>query len=394
MAWRRALVLAFAALAAAAPGQAVPVTLYAHVIDSLQDFPFSTQAPDDAYRVDSGIGVATATVSCLPEVQSTGLRQEHHTVYGFSSPTRIDYETMESGRPRYGPERGLGTDVELDPEAPMALHWYLSSPRPDEPNGQAVPTPNVVVRATMRTNDAISVDDTSYNEGEVLASGQSEAALLAGPSSQGVEVEEVDGRSVYHFVVPMTMEQSVIPRATGFNLRVDVLMDGLPCSEGYLMTNSVFVHTSPDHRPRLEFEAERFVRIESVYPQVIDDQLVVLALLQDAWGPTDLVSASLDLRGPGLEVTLPGNLTRPDAHHHVHGQYFLGTQVAFVLPLDRPLANATYDLRITATTLQGAVEEAEVSVQLGEAREAPGPGAFLLAAGVALGLAARRRPLP
>ncbi|MEA3135738.1 MAG: hypothetical protein QOC71_19, partial [Thermoplasmata archaeon] len=300
---RATAILLMAAALALPPAGATPVTLYGHVVHMGQDFPLNTQEPPSDFVVDEGIGLMTNTLTCLPATGVVNTSQGYHTMYGYSSPSFVEYGQAEDGGPRVHPERGLSADARLDAASPMVLHWYFSEPQPGE-LGTPAPVPNVVVQATMRTGESLSVDDRAYDEGPILAQGRSAPALLAGQSSQGVEVDTVDGRIVYHFTVPMAIEEPVIPRATGFNLRVDVFVENEVCGEDKaVMPNAVLLHSSPGHRPRLELGVLDHLQLQYIHPQVVEPDLVIHTSVLDVWGVYDVVVFKATIEGPGMPAT-------------------------------------------------------------------------------------------
>ena len=81
-----------------------------------------------------------------------------------------------------------------------------------------------------------------------------------------------DGRWLDEFAIPMTIDAPVIPRDSGYNLRVDVRMDNPACTRGVdeaVMPNVVRIHSDPDHRPRMEFAVTNPIRIEALHPQFL-----------------------------------------------------------------------------------------------------------------------------
>jgi hypothetical protein len=386
---------AAAQVAVPSSSASVPTTLYAHLLD-LQDIPMNTQAPGEAYSLDIGAGLATATTSCLPTTPDVDLSQDWHTWYAYDSPALVDYSGAVGGHPRTHPERGMVADVHLDPATPMVLHWYWSGWTPQTDGGQAV-VPNVVVEATLRTGDQISVNDEGYNQGDVIARGTSVPATLAGPFTQGVDHDEVAGHTVYHFAVPLKLEAAVIPHATGYNLRVDTYLQNPACPGGKgVMPNEVRLHTSAGHRPRLEFGAANVVRLGAIKPQLLNDSLVLDAIVDDAWGSYDLSNVTVVASGPGLPPTPMGAWSPLPSPVHCHcygqGQYDQAPARRFTLPLAHPQAGA-YHFDAVATTLANRTVDLPFDIQLGSVVDAPSLSAPVLSVGLVVlaALAARNR---
>jgi hypothetical protein len=233
---------------AAADG--VPTTLHLYV-DPLQDFPMSTQAPPDGFVVDSGLGLASNTFTCADNPGGVARPfSSSHTERGYAYPEPV--EVSRGGEVSFHPARGVDGDVAIAGDT-VTLHWYWAmDPAPGVPGGEQVPLvlPNVVVEATLRTGDAVSIDDAALDQGPVVAAGSSQPATLAGPMTQGATYSDVDGQQVYEFTVPMKVSAPLVPHDQGFNLRVDTYL--AECGDGRVMPHAVAVHSSPGHRPRLE----------------------------------------------------------------------------------------------------------------------------------------------
>lgn len=299
---------AFPALGIANPRDPANVTLYFH-INGFQQFPINTQPPADLYKQDAGVGITTASSTCGGLSQGTPANKEFHTSYGYSSPGYVEYNFTPDGTPRIHPERGLSYDIRFDGEG-FNLYWYLSTqtglpaqPQAD-PNTIPVVVPNVVVRATLRTGDNVTVDDSGYNDGLLIAQGQTAPALLARDATTGARWAEVEGQNVYEFVVPMALQADTIPKDGGYSLRVDTFLDNPHCgdpSQSYLMPNLVRVHTSPEFRPRMEPRIHVPVRIEYMHPQFIFEDLVVHTSMNSPWGNYDV-----DESAGGIELSIEG----------------------------------------------------------------------------------------
>jgi hypothetical protein len=332
------------------PVVSTPTTLYFHLID-FQDFPINTQKPDDRYVDSTAIGLATHSLNCLPnpnDVAGQGGAPfvDNHKYYGYSSPSYVEYNFEQDGKPRTHPERGISYDAVMDQGAPFFLYWYMAtmpygapSVPPATTDQVPVVIPNVVVKATIRAGDAISVDDTAYDTGPELASGKTVAATLAAgavqPNTSGVTSEDVtpvgktaSGADLYEFKVPMTISQPVIPRATGYNLRIDMYMEdpSSQCNEDKkFMSNSVKVHTDPAHRPRMELAIMDPIRLEYLHPQFVGDDLVIHTSMNSAWGNYDVNEQEPDgitvsVEGPSPATSLVKAAIVQRTHEHYHHQ--------------------------------------------------------------------------
>ncbi|MGB0652450.1 MAG: hypothetical protein ACPGQL_04555 [Thermoplasmatota archaeon] len=356
---RRSLVVGCAFLLAAAiplasaqegagirnPNTSTPTTLYMH-IDGIQDFPINTQPPDDRYSKSEPFGTITHSTSCLPSVDGASLvSSSFHTYYGYSTPGYVEYDFEENGGPRYHKERGLSFDVKLDTGYQSTIYWYLESqivsgesPQAD-PNTLPVIIPQVKVQATIRGGDDVSVGDAAFNEGPEIASGEAGPFNLY-PQTADTAVYTVDGKHVYEYAIPLSFSSDTILRDESYNLRIDVFVDlqGL-CEPGqfennYVMPNLVRIHTSPEHRPRMDMAVMNPIRIEYIHPQFVGDELVVHTSFNSPWGNYDV-----DEQPGGIEVAINGpspatSMARAAfvQRHHEHFFHQEPVDVSYVWP--------------------------------------------------------------
>jgi len=320
------------------PNASTPVVLYMH-LNGIQDFPINTQPPHPDHAASISAGAQGHTTSCLPEVpQLPVAHQERHTYYGYSSPGYVEYEFIEAGKPRYHPERGLSFDVDLDMDAPFTVHWYLETQtgagsEAIDPDQVPLVLPGVTVRATVRTGDEIGLGDENYNTGPVIAAGQA-TGTLAGPATppDGAEHSQAGTHHVYHFAIPMEIQAAQIPQATGYNLRLDVLMDNPVCAEGMLMPDVVAMHTSEGHRPRMELSILNPIRIEYLHPQFIGKELYVHASLNSPWGNYDVDELpggiAISIEGPAQATAVERAVFTQ--RHHEHNQHQKAVDVSYL----------------------------------------------------------------
>jgi hypothetical protein len=196
------------------------------------------------------------------------------------------------------------------------------------------------------------VDDRAYNTGPILVQGRSEAATIAAdkvlPRAPGLAQPEhvralgqqADGTWLFEFAVPMAIETPLIPRSTGYNLRVDVAMDNPACTQpdAALMPNLVRVTSSPGHRPRMEFAVRNPLRIDALHPQFVGDDLVVHAAVNAAWGNYDVGEPSIytpSVTDDDLKVTIQGpseaaGLVRFGLNSDTHPHYMHQNDVTLV----------------------------------------------------------------
>ena len=324
---RLAALVALALLPAAAAQVGItnpadgPATLYFHLM-GFQDFPINTQVPaNESYEEEGGVGLATSTLSCLPAGPMVNPDQEFQTYYGYSTAGYVEYDYRGMGLTQTWPERQMGYNLVLDAGVPPILVWYVEATTGLTPEPPQV-LPNVVVQATLRIPEGISVDDSNYNKGPVIAMGRSEPALLAGTSSQGVEYANVDGRHVYGFRVPLDLQETNVG-ATGYVLRIDMFLDNPLCgdpSQGYLMPTGLRPYTDPDHRSRITTAALEPLRITSLRPMVNGSVVEVHGSVQSVWGNYDVDEGNLALRieGPQTNLVLPPRQVRQLSSVHGH----------------------------------------------------------------------------
>ncbi|HUR25478.1 MAG TPA: hypothetical protein VM327_05640 [Candidatus Thermoplasmatota archaeon] len=328
------------------PEVSTPTTLYMHLID-FQDFPINTQPPDDRFVDATAIGLATHSLNCVDNPPAGGAPlQDNHKYYGYSSPSYVEYNFEQDGKPRTHPERGISYDAVMDSGAPFFLYWYMSTMPYGAPSTPQVPSesapvviPNVVVKATIRAGDAISVDDTAYDTGPELAGGQTVPATLAGatvqPNTAGQTSPDVtpagnsaSGAPIFQFKVPMTITSPVIPRATGYNLRIDMYVEdpaGQCTDKEKFMPNAVKVYTDPTHRPRMELSILDPIRLEYLHPQFVGDDLVIHTSMNSAWGNYDVNEQdpdgiSVSVEGPSPATSLAKAAIVQRTHEHYHHQ--------------------------------------------------------------------------
>jgi hypothetical protein len=356
------------------PTVSTPTTLYFHLIN-FQDFPINTQKPDDRFTDASAIGLATNSLTCVPKPPAgTGNPfQEFHKYYGYSSPSYVEYNFEQDGKPRTHPERGISYDAIIDQSAPFYLYWYLqtmtglpSGATPVNPDSTPVVIPNIVVKATMRAGDAISVDDKAYDSGPELVSGQTKPAIIGGgqvsdPASPGSsthpEVRYVGGTPgqgpyIYEFRIPMTVQQPIIPRATGYNLRIDMYLDNQACTSAdqKVMPNLVKIHTSPENRPRMEMALMNPIRLEYLHPQFVGDDLVIHTSMNAAWGNYDVNEQDPDgiqvsVTGPSPATSLAKAAIVQRTHEHYHHQEAVDITYVWPYKTDRA-ANGLYTVEV------------------------------------------------
>lgn len=374
-------------VASAAPGisnptDVAPVTLYFHLA-GFQDFPINTQEPPAEYIVNRDAGATAATTSCIPGTPA-GTGQSFHTLYGFSSPGFVEYDYIENGQPRHHAERALSNDVALEGET-ILLHWFVATQAGapgaggEDPSALPLAVPQVTVKGTLRMGEAVTLPGGGFNDGAILAEGQSDPAQLAGPAtaqlSPGVNWTVVDDRNVYEILVPLTIRDMIIPQAGGFALRIDtfVSMPGVcddPATSGSVAPHAIQVHSSPGHRPRLDVRTPAAARIDYVHPQFVGDLLYVHTSANSPFGNYDIdaANATFSITGPSTASSV--RIAATTLRTHEHGRHTEPVDITFEWGFLRDsAADGEYTVKIGYSNRQHtAFATAEASFTVGDDR--------------------------
>lgn len=374
------------------PNVSTPTTLYFHV-SGFDDFPINTQPPSDEFSADPVLGLGTASSSCAgqdPVPGFSAVGEEHHTFYGYSSPGFVEYNVIENGKPRVHPERGLSYDVQIDSAKDWTLHWFLktqvvASNENTDPNQAPIVVPNVVVKATIKSGDSISINDVGYNKGDLIAEGKSAPITLAGDLTAQINSDKTGfvgytkngNDNIYEYAIKLEQKSATIPKLTGYNVRVDVYMDNPACNNppttGYTMPNNVRIYTAPQFRPRMEMSVMNPVRIEYMHPEFVGDELVVHTSENSPWGNYDVNNGpggvELHIKGPGFEAD-PPKLARAAfvQRFHEHNFHTKAVDVTYAWPYkDDKAGDGTYTVSLSVKNLQeSATATGTTTFQLGK----------------------------
>lgn len=381
--------------------ETVATTLYLHPLN-LQHMPMNTQTPPGR-EFEAGGLAGTTTLTCLHPTSGpvTGglTSQAFATYYGYSTLSFVAYERISStGSPLVHPTRGLAYDTTL--VGTPTLYWSMTPTQiANVPAGGAA---NVVVEARLHAPDGVSLDDRAYDTGTILLSGQTDAVTLlgstiAGPGSAQVTVDQVDGRFVYTFKVAMQVQNPVIPKATGYNLRIDVRMDVPGCEPGTAIMPTVLEpYASPIHRSRLAVMNEEPLRQEPILVQGGRNNITFVTNTTSAWGAYDVnvPNATLTIMGPvQTDAEVRETIWRTREHFH------LANPVVQTWTLDtRDLPDGAYTAVYRVPNLQGTATAEAVTtfviadgqLQSGPPHKMPLPPAALLM-GLAFALVMRRQ---
>ncbi len=369
------------------PYESTPTTMYMH-INGFQDFPINTQKPSDKYAEEVRVGTATHSM-CVETPLGTATYRSEHTWYGYSSPSIVEYDVDDGGKPRIHQERGLSFDVELDQSVDPVFKWFLAGAVPFEPpqGTESVhpPIPNVIVRAIVRQGDEISIENAAFNTGEVIAQGQTDPATLAGDMTDSpfVTVHEREGRYVYEFTIPLEYERGTIDREESYNIRVDAYIDE-PLCQGpnpgdvgdYMMLDYVLVHTSPEFRPRLDWAIMNPLKIEALHPQLVGDMVAIHTASNSPWGSYDVQGdlptepqMVLEIDGPSEAISV--ERVKMESNTRGHDKHDQPNMAVWVWNYQADQAKPgiyTFTLRIQ-NDQQNAEAEAVATFQLGNGGE-------------------------
>ncbi len=277
--------LALMVLCTPAVAAEVDITLYFHV-NGFLDYPINAQRPADVPGKHSDGSLPSG---CVETALGSFSSYSKHTWYGYNTPSKVEYDVLENGRPRVYHERGLNLDLELRGEA-IAIHWFLEgvTEAGGETSPEHPPIPDVIVRAIVREGDDVSVSNEAFNMGAIIAQAQTEPVTLAREFTQEtdqVKVHTLGERSIYEFILVAPIENPVIDRDEAFNVRIDAFVDEPVCDgptpgeDGdYAMPANVIPHASTEFQPRLHLVVNKTVAITSFDASVNGDTLRL-----DAW---------------------------------------------------------------------------------------------------------------
>jgi hypothetical protein len=235
-----------------------------------------------------------------------------------------------------------------------------------------------VVRATLREGDDLSVGNTAFNAGALIAEGTTAPATLAGPLSTGpVSHDTVDGRAVYGFHLSMPLQRTTLDASEGYNLRVDVFMDNPACAdaaaEDFVMPDLMASHSDPEHRPRFTWMVANPISIDYVMPRFTGDDLVIDASYSSPWGAFDLAGDARD-PGPAPALAIAGPVTpaleaSPGGQaHYEHGESAatqpVSTQWVWKDAVSAP--DGRYTVTFEAATDQGATGTSVTTFEVGD----------------------------
>ncbi len=274
-------------------------TLYMHV-NGQQEIQLNPIPPPEDFVQDGQPGGATHS-ACAPTPGQRLTNQQQHTWYAIVSPQPPKYTATADGvrGPHSLLHRGIQDDLRLT-ERNITLDWYMRARA--VANTDAI-APQVVVEATIREGDDLSVDDMALNAGRIVAATSSAPAHLHPQLAGHPQVSYDAAAGVYHFHLEMEPRAPLaVPKLESFNVRVDVFLDNPYCGSGdeYIMPDLVSVVSLPSHRPRMTLGVANPVTIDRL-SAVVDDDLVHLAAdARAVFGASDAILSShaFSIQGP------------------------------------------------------------------------------------------------
>lgn len=310
------------------PDESTPVTLWMHCV-GLGDCPVNTQQPSETYNDIYENGIIANSQGCQDVPEARIASDRHHTHYGYSSPSYVDYDIDDGGKPRYFPERGITYDVLLDTDVVPVFEWFVATSTPTGQSNLPGIAPQVQVTMTMLASDDISVGYEAINSAAVMGQGSSDAVdLYPGVSHPQVTHYNDDGLDVYGFKFPIALLQDRIDRDDSFSMRVDLHMANPVCNDAandeYVMPDLVERYAANGFWPNLQLNIFNPLRVEYLNPQFIGDDLVFHASAASPWGGYDVLGDE-DEPKPQLLIQGPSEPERLEmvkfvSTTHVHGE--------------------------------------------------------------------------
>lgn len=385
-------------------GEGVEVTLFGHLYDLLEAVPMTTH-PMHPEAPDLARGYSQPTVA-------PNYGAQFNRVHFFNSMGPVEYNASLA-QPRIHPEKGLALDLELDQGKDILVSWYMSADAAEvqqagfEPPVHAGAVPQLHVRAELRLGNDVRDD---LNAGELVAAGEAVVDLVSAPGAEIMEIVVNLG--------PAQVDR--IPRRESFNLGVEWFQ-----TEGngvQALMPGWNVHTGPNAPNRLVLPVKNPIYLYFVEPQFHEDgKLAVNAAFLSPLGNYDVDPASLTISFQG--PTQPKTLSQPVLiqHTYQHNDHNVAALNGWLWDYRTDGAlPGNYTVTVRGTNLQGTataeksasftlsaeseggktldsdgvevVTQDQLAAQRDEApKRSPGFEAALLAAGLGLALAVRRR---
>lgn len=343
------------------PGDAAPTPLYVHFIDAGDGYLSVLPAPGDAdIRTISG-AMSNSGCADLPPGTTTFGEQSYHTFYAVVAADTVPYrEGNVAAHVPVGPT----TDLRFD-GSDAHLTWFLEVAADQamaDPNVPAI-VPEVVVRATVRMGDSLSVANAAYNSGQLVARAETEATLLAREQTDSatIQYDPVEGRDVYRVDLVLPIGVDTIPEEEGFNLRLDTFIRNGVCDDpqssgggDYVMVDAVRWYMDDERHPMLEMPVVNRLEIERFQGVFDGDAVVFKADFALAWGNADLEAMQFLLPTGAQEA----NRSCQDLACIIPGKASLRWNLTDV-------PDGDHDVRFQVTTTDGRNASAEARFELG-----------------------------
>jgi hypothetical protein len=367
-----ALVLpAVPAQAAATATASTPTTLYFHIFDAFSAFPINTQQPQSSFFEVGG--------TSFPSIRSQGFA--FNTLRGFATPGPVEYNFIESGRPRFHFEHGIAAPVQLDkaygakavlyvdvrdltglnnaPNVLPSLSFHVAMREGNDlASDETLDAGSLILEKTVTAHvadlSACVPDPTSDNLGPLVCNGALNDAVRGQTAPDGLPILVPDAAGVVEVVIPLAMASDVIPKSA-YNVRVDwwqnptgQAQEDQDLAEGFLR----FV-SDATHHPRIELAVKNPVYIDYIHPEVAAGILLIHTAVNSPFGTYDV-----DVRNMTVAVTgpsAPGKLQEVVSQGaHVHNLHDKPAEVTWLWRYKEEGAKVgDYKIELKVPNLQG-----------------------------------------
>ncbi len=328
-----ALPLASPTVAAAS----TPTTLYFHLFDTFTAFPINTQPPKVSFFEVGG--------TSFPTIASQGF--QFNTVRGFATPGPVEYDFIESGRPRFHFEHGIAAPVQLDRAAGATAYLYLDvrdlTGLGNAPNALPSFTFHVAMREgndlgndalldggalilensmTAHVVDATAcVPDPTTDNLDPLVCQSLNDVLRGQASPDGTPILVPDADGVVEFALPLDIASATIPKSA-YNVRVDWWQNptGDAQQDGQLAEGFVRLVSDATHHPRIQLSVLNPVYIEYIHPEVAAGILLIHTAVNSPFGTydVDVRNMTVSVTGPSTPAKLQQVVSQGAHVHNLH----------------------------------------------------------------------------
>ena len=352
-------------------GASTPTSLYFHIFDTFTAFPINTQPPDVSFFEVGG--------TSFPTIASQGF--QFNTIRGFATAGPVEYDFIESGRPRFHLEPGIAQAVQLDKGAGATTTLYFDVRDLVGLDNLPNAMPSLTVSVAVRSGNSLASDEVLDN-GEMILHGtrtahladatvcvpdpvtlepsmcQNGNAAIAGQSDPlGTAVLVPDEQGVVAFAIPMTFDRPIIPKEA-YNVRVDWWQNptGDASLDGELAAGFIRLVSDATHHPRLDLAVLNPIFIEYIHPEVAAGILLIHTAVNSPWGTydVDVANMTVAVTGPAVPATLQ-KVTSQNAH--VHNLHDRAAEVTWLWRFREESAPVgEYSLKLTVPNLAGSAQ--------------------------------------